>query len=571
MSTVFRARTAKATASKPNRLPGITKTLASVLAFGAAICGLQPARAQYVQQGPKLVGINIIGSTGALQGTSMALSADGNTLLVGGNYDNNYTGAAWVFTRQPCQIVCAQGLWTQQGKLVASDSSGVSQVGYSAALSADGNTAIIGGPYDNGTTGPGAAWVFTRSNGVWTQQGSKLVGSGFVDPQTFSAQEGWSVGISGDGNTAIIGAPYDDYNNTGNGAAWIFTRSGGVWAQQGSKLVGTGGAAGGAQQGYSVALSGDGQTALVGGPYDNSTAGASWVFTVAAGTWTQQGQKLVGNDPTESGQQGLSVALSSDGNTALIGAPGDGQDGSTSGAWAFTRSAGTWTQQGSELAPGVMFTGSSVALSGSGNIAALGSPGTPPGQVYIFANTSGAWTQVGSPLVGSGDAAQDPEADEQGVSVTLSADGKTAAWGDPHCCGAATDTGATWVFSAPGAGAFTASPSSGTAPLAVRFTATDLSPPLTYTINFGDGTTGALTQNRCLSMPPLGGQLGAQCSGFASHTYTSGSYTATFTNASGITLGSVAIKAGGLPVVHVSPIQIKPVQIKPIYVNPMHH
>jgi hypothetical protein len=62
------------------------------------------------------------------------------------------------------------------------------------------------------------------------------------------------------------------------GAAWVFTRSGGVWSQQGSKLVGTG-AVGPAGQGRSVALSADGNTAIVGGPADNTNIGAAWVFT----------------------------------------------------------------------------------------------------------------------------------------------------------------------------------------------------------------------------------------------------------------------------------------------------
>jgi FG-GAP repeat len=121
----------------------------------------------------------------------------------------------------------------------------------------------------------------------FTQQGPKLVGTGAVG----NANQGWSVGVSADGNTAIVGGPWDNVNG-GAGAAWVFTRSGGVWTQQGSKLVGTDGI--GALQGYSVALSGDGNTAIVGGPWDNDTAGAAWVFTRSNGVWIQQGSKMVG-------------------------------------------------------------------------------------------------------------------------------------------------------------------------------------------------------------------------------------------------------------------------------------
>ena len=194
--------------------------------IGALACAPQPAAAQFTQQGPKLVGTGI-GGHGASEGWSVALSADGNTALVGGNDDNNAVGAVWVFTR-------SGGVWSQQGsKLVATDATVNARVGNSVALSADGNTALVGGNGDN--NGAGAAWVFTRSGGVWSQQGSKLVGTGAAG--SGGANQGWSVALSADGNTALVGG-YSDFNSFG--AAWVFTRSGGVWSQQGSKLVGTG-------------------------------------------------------------------------------------------------------------------------------------------------------------------------------------------------------------------------------------------------------------------------------------------------------------------------------------------
>jgi len=108
----------------------------------------------------------------------------------------------------------------------------------------------------------GAAWVFMRSGAAWGQQ-AKLVGTEAIGSQP---QQGGSVAVSGDGNTAIVGGRADD----DVGAAWVYTRSGGVWSQQ-AKLVGTG-AIGmlSPQQGGSVALSGDGNTAIVGGPIDNN-------------------------------------------------------------------------------------------------------------------------------------------------------------------------------------------------------------------------------------------------------------------------------------------------------------
>jgi hypothetical protein len=129
---------------------------------------------------------------------------------------------------------------------------------------------IMRAPPGGAVPGIGAAWVYTRSGGVWTQQGNKLVGTGAVGP----AEQGFSVALSADGNTAIVGGPGD---NAEYGAAWVYTRSNGVWTQQGGKLVGTG-AVGPAEQGFSVALSADGYTAIVGGIGDNSYTGAAWVF-----------------------------------------------------------------------------------------------------------------------------------------------------------------------------------------------------------------------------------------------------------------------------------------------------
>jgi hypothetical protein len=92
------------------------------------------------------------------------------------------------------------------------------------------------------------------------------------------------------------------------------------FTQQGPKLVGTGAVGGAGTQGFSVALSADGNTAIVGGWRDNSSAGAAWVYTRSGGVWTQQGNKLVGT-----GAVGASVAMSSDGNTANGSARGPTQ------------------------------------------------------------------------------------------------------------------------------------------------------------------------------------------------------------------------------------------------------
>jgi hypothetical protein len=335
----------------------VAKVVAAAVAIGGPIGVPQPAAAQFTQQGAKLIGTGAVGSE-VNQANSVAVSADGNTVILGGSADNSQLGAAWVFTR-------SNGVWTQQGnKLVGSGAIAQPGQGFSVALSSDGSTAIIGGPSDNSAVG--AAWVFTRSNDVWSQQGDKIVGTGGIYPS-----QGWSVALSADGKTAIMGGPNDTDNA---GAVWVFTRSNGAWTQQGSKLIGSGAVWTEIYQGSSVALSGDGNTAIVGGLGDNAYVGAAWVFTRNNGVWTQQGGKLTGTGAVGPDVlQGSSVAVSADGNIAIVGGAGD--NAYVGAAWVFTRSNGVWTQQGSKLvgtgAVGQSEQGNSVALSADGHSTAI--------------------------------------------------------------------------------------------------------------------------------------------------------------------------------------------------------
>lgn len=392
-------------------------------------------QAQWTQQGNKLVGTGAVGN--ANQGVSVSISSDGNTAIVGGHGDNNFAGAAWVYTR-------SGSVWTQQGnKLVGTGAVGIFPYqGYSVSLSADGNTAIVGGWGDN--SGVGAAWVYTRSSGIWTQQGSKLVGTGFVSGIN-GVRQGASVSLSADGNTAIVGGWGD---NSGAGAAWVFTRSGGVWTQQGSKLVGTGAvnSSNGAWQGYSVSVSSDGNTALVGGLFDNDGAGAVWVYTLSGSVWTQQGNKLIGTGAVGTAEQGTSVSLSSDGNTAIVG--GFADSNAAGAAWVYTRSGSVWAQQGSKLVgTGAVngfigaAQGTSVSLSSDGNTAIVGGPNdnSATGAAWVYTWSGGVWTQQGSKFVGTGPVGSA----RQGTSVSLSSDGNTAIVGGPDDNSSA---GGAWVY-----------------------------------------------------------------------------------------------------------------------------
>jgi hypothetical protein len=386
-----------------------------------------------VQQGAKLTPSGESGP-GSF-GVSVALSADGNTALVGGDSDARNNGAAWVFTR-------SAGTWSQQGgTLTGGGATAGAAFGSSVALSANGDTALIGGDFD-GAGGAGAAWVFTRAGATWTQQGNKLTGAG----ATSGAGFGSSVALSADGNTALAGGPT---NGSGDaGAAWAFSRSNGTWSPLGSTLVATGESAAG-EFGNSVALSADGVTALVGGSNDTGGRGAAWAFVLNSGSFGQQA-RLTPSDEAGTGAFATSVALSSDGNTALIGGPSDGT-GAQAGegaAWVFTRTQSIWSQQGTKLtaadAAAGSGLGSGVALSSEGNVALVGGQGDSggAGAAWLFARSGAAWAQQGGKLTGQGESL----VGTFGSSVALSADGQTAMIGGKNDNGGA---GAAWAFAPP--------------------------------------------------------------------------------------------------------------------------
>ena len=375
------------------------------LATSAGTFTVQNTPFPIAQQGTKLVASN--GLLSPSQGWSVALSADGKTALVSGYYDNNGAGATWAYGR-------TGNTWSQQAKLIGTGNTGTAWQGFSVALSADGNTAIVGGAVD--ASGKGAVWIFTRSGSTWAQQGTKLVASDRVGNAWF----GKSVSLSADGNTALVGG----YNDNANaGAAWIFTRSGTTWTQEGSKLVGTG-AIGAAQQGTYVSLSADGTIAAIGGAGDDSSKGATWVFTRSASTWTQQGNKLVGTGAVGASKQGQSVALSADATTLLIG--GINATSNVSNAWVYTRSGATWTQQGTTLvgsdAIGTAANGTSVSLSADGNTAMMGSvtDNGNRGAAWVFTRSGNTYTQKGRKLEATGTVGTTLN---MGRSVALSADG----------------------------------------------------------------------------------------------------------------------------------------------------
>jgi uncharacterized repeat protein (TIGR01451 family) len=228
-------------------------------------------------------------------GFSVAIS--GETALVGAKGADR----AYVFVRSGTT-------WTQQAILTGPANT---YFGFSVAIS--GDTALVGAILD--TVGlnsqQGSAYVFTRSGATWTQQQQLTASDG-----TAGDRFGFSAALSGD--TAIVGGSSDTVGAiTLQGSAYVFTRSGTTWAQQ-QQLTASDGASGD-QFGYSVALLGD--TALVGAYYDDvlyGDQGSAYFFVRNGTTWTQQ-TRLTASDATAFEMFGGSVAL--DGNTALVGTP----------------------------------------------------------------------------------------------------------------------------------------------------------------------------------------------------------------------------------------------------------
>jgi hypothetical protein len=289
-------------------------------------------------------------------GRSVALSSDGDTALVGAPLAHGHTGAVWIFTRTGTS-------WSVAQVLSDPDPEYRSHFGAGVALSSDGQTAIVGAPADRFYRG--SAWVFKRSASGWSQQAGPLTGGGEVGQGRFAQ----NLAISGDGATAVIGAPSD----AGSGAAWIFASGGGAWAEVGGKLTGAGLGAG-ASFGGSVALSSDGSTALIGARSSAEGRGAAFVFAEEGGRWGEQGAPLTG--PGEAGEEfGYGVGLAANGSRALVGA--SGHEGDRGAAWLYERSGASWGGAQEQLEAGAMGSssarfGSSVALAANGQTILVG-------------------------------------------------------------------------------------------------------------------------------------------------------------------------------------------------------
>ena len=386
------------------------------------------------------------------------------------------------------------------GYLKASNPDKNDYFGASVALSADGETLVVGAPLesscasavdgdasDNGCTEAGAAYVFVRAGQTWTQQA-------YLKPFNPGPQDqfGGVVAISGDGEVVAIGAWDEDSGACGidgdagdesaptSGAVYVFARTGGSWSQQ--AYVKPSNTKPDAWFGASLALSTGGDVLAVGAPGESSsgtgvdgiqtdsaapTSGAVYVFARGEDGWSQREFVKASNAEAEDAF-GAAVALAGDGRTLVVGAPGEdsgvaGEDDSphdnaapwSGAAYVFTADDGEWSQRAYLKAWNANagdFFGGVVSISQDGQTIAVsadreGSAATgidgdetdnsvpEAGAVYLFARTGGSWVREAYVK------APDTEPDRFGMSMALSADGSTLAVGTPSEDGADVGVG----------------------------------------------------------------------------------------------------------------------------------
>ena len=367
-------------------------------------------------------------SSGKLFGTDVAIDGDTVVASVHADFDKGTNaGAAVVFTR-------ADGAWTEQAKLIGDDTGPGDLLGQSVGLS--GDTVVLGAAGDTPMgTDSGAAYVFVRSDGVWTQQAKLTANDGGT-----SDKFGTSVAISGD--SIIIGAPSDTPNGTDSGSAYVFTRTGETWTEQ-TKLTGTDQSVN-SMFGWSVAIEDD--TAAVGALNDEASGartGAAYAFIRTGGVWAQQA-RLTASDAASEHTFGRSVALS--GATMTVGAPGNAANGANTGAaYVFLRTEGNWAEQTKLTASDAITTNNfGWSVSVSNNTVAIGAfgnavKGADAGALYTYKRSGSSWSEQAK-LTATGAAVEH----KLGTSISISGNDLVA--GAPGDFQKGTNTGAAHVF-----------------------------------------------------------------------------------------------------------------------------
>lgn len=299
----------------------------------------------------------------------------------------------------------------RQQELSASDGMPLDLFGLTVALSGDGHTALVGAP---GRT-VGAAYVFVEHGSKWTEQQE-------IDSPAGPSEDtyGYSVSLSADGSTALVGAPTGGSNQAG--IVYSYARQGGTYVLNGQMTPSDG--AFSDEFGVSVSVSALGNVALVGAPIHNGYQGAAYVFVHGTRSWSQQREFV--NPGVAGSAYGISVSEAPDGLAGVVGAPlGNDVQGA-----AYVVSELTGSQQelvASDASEGAFF-GVTVSMNALGTRVLVGSPtaNLGDGAAYVFDNAKGGWTQS-QELVQSNPGC----CDQFGYAVALNYLGNVALIGSP--------------------------------------------------------------------------------------------------------------------------------------------
>lgn len=322
-------------------------------------------------------------------------------------------------------------------KLLASDGAGSDQFGNYVAVSADGNTVVASAHVDDGSTG--SAYVYRWNGQSWVE--IKLT----ADDGMASDGFGSSVAVSADGNTVVIGAPNVDTPAANGGAAYVFRWNGSAYVQvqkvQPSTLFDN------AYFGTSVAVSGDGSRIAVGAIYVNISGGSPWgaVYTFSRNGSTYE---LMGNALNAPSPQNYDyfcrVALSADGSTLAVGARGyDSNKGAVfvlqwnGSNYSSCQKLVTVDQTSGE------YLGNSISISADGSTVVAGaySYSSNRGAVYVFRRNGSSYAQVNKLTASDGVAS-----DYFGISVAVSGDGGRVAAGAYNDDETYTDQGSAYLY-----------------------------------------------------------------------------------------------------------------------------
>ena len=330
------------------------------------------------------------GTTGDYFGNSASISADGQTALIGAYADDDNgsdSGSAYIYKWNDSNRA--------ETKLTASDGAANDRFGQSVSISADGSTVLIGvsGDDDYGSAS-GSAYLYKWYGSNWVE--TKLTASDGAENDHF----GCSVSINEDGTIALIGAYADDDNGSDSGSAYIYKWNGSNWVE--TKLTASDGDADN-RFGFSVSISADGTTALIGayGDADNgSYTGSAYIYKWNGSNWAET--KLTASDGEGADNFSRSVSISGDGSTALIGAHGDDDNGANSGAaYIYKWNGSNWAETKLTASDGAEsdYFGQFASLSADGQTALIGAYAddeneSASGSAYLYRWNGSNWVET---------------------------------------------------------------------------------------------------------------------------------------------------------------------------------